>query len=224
MKLKGLLLFAALAAIASVTNASADTLLNVVPDHTVHWDLGGAPYSEILAQAFTTTSSFQNVSINAELGNDGQKLSTINAWLTTAIGPAETSADIIASTTINTSDYDSWNTIFSGLDLMPGTYYLVLSGGPTTTEGDWWGTSTTASAFESDGICYDGGAYYRFANADQLLNAPNVPFTMSSTMNLNFTVCTDPSSLATAPEPSSLALLMLGSSASLWFAKRKLAA
>jgi hypothetical protein len=57
----------------------------------------------------------------------------LDAYITTAIGPLASPANVVASTTINvvTPPGDPNNpemvALFSGLDLGPGTHYLVLA-------------------------------------------------------------------------------------------------
>ncbi len=223
MKFKGFVLLAAFAALASGINASAATVLSVSANTPVTFALGGPSYEQILAQQFIAGSALKNVSISAEVGNNGQALSTINAWLTTAIGPKETAANVIASTTIDPSSSSSMHTLFTGLTLGPGTYYLVLSGGSTfNTEADWWGTNGSATVNSADGMSYDGGDYYYYANAGQLNDAPAVSFNyLPNSLNLNFSVTGDLASPAAAPEPATEGLAMLGGAAGLLFAKRR---
>jgi hypothetical protein len=223
MKCKGFVFLAAFAALALGMNASATTVLSVSANTPVTFALGGPSYEQILAQQFIASSALKNVSVSAQVGNNGQALSTINAWLTTAIGPNETTANVIASATIAPSSSDSMQTLFSGLTLTPGTYYLVLSGGSTTdTEADWWGTNGSTAVTSADGVSYNGGDYYYYANVSQLDDAPAVNFNyLPNSLNLNSNVTGDLVSPASAPEPASEALLILGAAVGLLFAKHR---
>ena len=87
------------------------------------------------AVAWSTTSAYQNVSISAWLSGSpavsGLTTGPLEAYLTTSIGPGATSATQVASTVINVSLPSASSvevSLFSGLTLAPGTYYLVLSG------------------------------------------------------------------------------------------------
>ena len=87
------------------------------------------------ATAWSTTSAYQNVSISAWLSGSaavgGLTTGPLEAYLTTSIGPGATSATQVASTVINVSLPSASSvevSLFSGLTLAPGTYYLVLSG------------------------------------------------------------------------------------------------
>jgi hypothetical protein len=78
--------------------------------------------------SWTQTGSFSNVSIAAPLANGPDQI-----YLTNAIGPAATQQNVIASVMLpitgQTSGAASLTTLFTGLNLGPGTYYLVVQGG-----------------------------------------------------------------------------------------------
>lgn len=219
MKFKGFLLSAAVAAIATVTPAlaapvSASTMLAVSANTKAAFDLGGPDAEQIIVESFTLTSATNNVSITAEVGNHGQALSTINSWLTTSIGPAFTINNVIGWDVFYPKTIDETDTLFSGLNLDAGTYYLVMSGGSTTaTESQWYGTNFDYTTVQT-GSVYLGTSYSQSNSLPQLNDAPVVSEKSLNNLNMNFTV-------TNAPEPTSMGLAMLGSVAALWAARKK---
>ncbi len=81
-----------------------------------------------LETSWTQTGSFSNVSIAAPLANGPDQI-----YLTNSIGPSATQQNVIASVTLpitgQTSGAASLTPLFTGLNLGPGTYYLVVQGG-----------------------------------------------------------------------------------------------
>ncbi len=113
------------------TLAFADTIYsatNAPTDAPIPLCLGGDCFSQILMASWTSSVAFDNVSIFAELGADNSSAS-LTAFLTNAVGPGTTAANQIASVTLTPPFLDSPGVLlFSGLNLGPGTYYLVLTG------------------------------------------------------------------------------------------------
>jgi hypothetical protein len=95
----------------------------------------GADHVQVLYASWTQSASFSNVSISALLAGTG----TASAYLTTQIGPGTDAGDVVASTTFPFGP-PLLTTLFSGLSLGPGTYYLVIGG--TGDIGSWYGTTT----------------------------------------------------------------------------------
>jgi hypothetical protein len=84
--------------------------------------------------SWSQTSSYSNVSISAPLsgvsGGDvlaDEPYQGVNFWLMNLVGPGASAANEIASTTVYGvgSGYSAYG-IFNGLDLGPGTYYLLM--------------------------------------------------------------------------------------------------
>jgi hypothetical protein len=90
--------------------------------------------------AFSTSSAYANVTISALIS--GPATETVDAWLTTSVGPGTTAGDVITSTSLNFPGFPATLTpIFSGLALPAGTYYLTLYN-PSNTNGSWSATAT----------------------------------------------------------------------------------
>jgi hypothetical protein len=67
------------------------------------------------------------VTIAARLGNGGGR-AYLDAYLMTSIGPGTTEAHEIARTSLDLPyPHDGWVDLFTGLDLEPGTYWLVIA-------------------------------------------------------------------------------------------------
>ncbi len=99
---------------------------------------GGSGFSA--EASWSQNGAFSNVGIAAEIDPGGSTTTSHTfsgtAYLTTNIGPGATPADEIANTTFSVTGTEFnpvLTTLFTGLTLGPGTYYLVLSsaaGGP----------------------------------------------------------------------------------------------
>jgi len=78
---------------------------------------------------WTQSSGYTGVTITAELADFSSVEAHGTAYLMTQIGPGTTSADeVTAPAAISTSDFGlSSITLFSGLTLPAGTYYLVIA-------------------------------------------------------------------------------------------------
>ena len=86
-----------------------------------------------VAAGWTQTSSYQNVSIAAELNGGGGGTITGIAYLMTELGPSTTTANVLATADFTaTSPISGYPpdlvTLFNGLTIGSGTYYLVIAG------------------------------------------------------------------------------------------------
>jgi uncharacterized protein (TIGR03437 family) len=108
--------------------------------------------------SWTQTGTYSNVSISAALANGPD-----NVFLTNKIGPGTTAANVIASATPaiagQTSGAASLTTLFTGLTLGPGTYYLVVQGG------DWDEVDTAGTSTLAPGITLSGTDFALTPNA-----------------------------------------------------------
>ena len=161
----------------------------------------------LLTAAWSQSDTFSDVSIAAKLdGANGTVSGT--AYLTTRIGPGTTTADEIARHDYSISSpvfQPELETLFSGLTLRPGTYYLVLSGSATALGGGWEVTSqifpTMAPGVE---VAYrDGNSYYPFAAYPPATQFPAETASDFSDQYLQFSV-------SVVPEPGTAALAFLG--------------
>lgn len=96
-------------------------------------------FDELSAISWTQTGSYSNVDILANIANTSSGTATATAYLMTQIGAGTTAAEeVVAPVTASITGNPGLNamtTIFSGLTLGPGTYYLVLD--PNSTDFQW---------------------------------------------------------------------------------------
>jgi hypothetical protein len=127
----------------AVANGSATT-----PDLEC---LGVSCVSQVLMASWTSSFSFNNVSIFGEVSGDPTSIMT--AYLTTQIGPGTTVADQIASAILTPPSADTTGVLLlSGLNLGPGTYYLVLSGPATGNADSYWYSYNTPTVSAAPGV------------------------------------------------------------------------
>jgi hypothetical protein len=160
--------------------------------------------NRVMETSFTTTSSYSNVAISANVQNIAGTIA--GAWLTTQIGPGATSAEQIATTTIPLSNGGDVS-LFSGLNLNPGIYYLVLSfnsGGLASV----WNVQPSASPVTLDsGVTLGASMIGTFADFPAF--GPSETFSgLSSTgaSNADHFMFSVTGTSSTTPEPSSVAL------------------
>jgi hypothetical protein len=113
--------------------------------------LGGSS-DQVIAQSWTMSTAAYGVSISVPLstGISGEP-ALIDAFLVDQIGSGTTAADQLAFASFSLSDAQNSPaelTVFSGIDLGPGTYYLVLTGFPETASNEFgvWHLPTGGSA------------------------------------------------------------------------------
>jgi hypothetical protein len=131
----------------SVSSMHGDNLLSVSGPNDGAGLLGtaGPGVAQALGFSWTQTNTYTNMSITALLENEPFEGT---AYLTTAIGPGTTSAEEVteASVTVggNSGDY-SFEDLFSGLTLGPGTYYITVFGSGASA----WGADCDPTLFSS---------------------------------------------------------------------------
>lgn len=90
-------------------------------------EFGGTTPNGGIYTAFSLGSSYSDVSISAPLGAVFAPF-TVNAYLTTQIGPQATLSDQVAATSFTLSPLDDgWVTLFTGLNLPADDYYLIIA-------------------------------------------------------------------------------------------------
>jgi hypothetical protein len=169
--------------------------------------------------SWTTTSELTNV--NIFLGIIGDPRLSAMAYLTTNIGPGTTTADQVAATSFYFPATSSLVRVFSGLTLVPGTYYLTVQGlstgigldGPF--EGEWVGifpsVNITDPSISLNGLFDGHDTSASYPPADQ----------MSQDTRINYQYQYMVTGYA-VPEPSTLSLLgIIGMPVFLFF-RRKL--
>ena len=104
----------------------------VIPANRGSFFLGGE-FSNVVLIRWTQTASFSNIVIDASLVSIDDSFRSGTAYLMNAIGPGTTTASEVLAPANFTAPVGSpfgpvpLTTLFSGLTLGPGTYYLVLA-------------------------------------------------------------------------------------------------
>ena len=173
---------------------------------------------ESLAASWTETGSYSNVDITVKLLVDTAfPLGEVTAYLTNEIGPGTTTADeIVPSFTFpavaGPFPFQPTFTVFQGLTLSPGTYYLTLfSDAPTFNTPVAWSVASHSTSIETGpGVTRnsDLSSFGKSQNAFSPASAYS-PLPFDSEDPLEFSVTGTPNS-TTVPEPSSLSLIALG--------------
>src|SRR4051794_2599852 len=153
---------------AAITSIAGILLACSFPCHAAAEPLiqyGGSPSayfsSPDLAIGWHQSSSTQGVTISATLGlyqstsrsSDATRIAT--AYLTTALGPGTNSGNLVSTNTVlvgGSPNTSSAYTLFSGLNLSPGSYYLTISEGNDV----GWLTSSSPSLYQASGDSYLG--------------------------------------------------------------------
>jgi hypothetical protein len=179
-------------------------------DETTHFTLGDIA-NQVLETSWTSTVGFSSVSITAGVGTDG---GAITAFLTTAVGPEEDGADVVATDTFTPGGVGpETDTLFSGLTLGPGTYFLVLS----SPDALWYGNQSAPSPTTAAGVTFNGQGV-----ANDTTSGAKPPGN-TFTANTNDSLFADVTGTA-VPEPGSIGLVLAGGLAGLWLWKRSLPA
>jgi hypothetical protein len=220
------LLVGALVAFSSY--AYGDTIVSVsdsaIPADRADFFLGGQ-FRNVVATSWTLTANFSNVTIDASLVSNDDTFRDGTAYLMNAIGPGTTAASEFVAPAIFTAPVGNQfgpvplTVLFSGLDLGPGTYFLVLSapfqdktfGSPLR-----WQIPTdpviTTAASATDGTPFLANTFYTTVN----------PFPPAS----SFLIAEQPMfDVITTPEPKSSVLVLISVAMLMlcrrWFPRRK---
>lgn len=168
---------------------------------------------------WTQTGTYTNVSISADVnivGTPGdppiKPTDTGLSFLTTQVGAGTTTADEIASGTFaGTSNWGdnphpNWITLFTGLTLGPGTYYLTLD---TLGYGGGWRVDTSSDLPALGSGVTPAGSLYGYCNGS--LTYPCGGYAPASTLYADppYQLRVDVEG-TTVPEPSSLFLVGIG--------------
>lgn len=161
---------------------------------------------------FTLGGSYSNVAIAASLISTVQG-QTGTAFLMNQVGPGTTVANQLAAGAFNfvfNADLQtvSYVSLFSGLTLGPGTYYVVMASNSANTvaQGITVGTGVTYST--APGTTVGVPQFTSGANLNAIYPPASI-WTNSATGNRFFTVTGDPLGSA-VPEPATLLLLGAG--------------
>ena len=187
-------------ALVIAASANGATLMEVAPGGP--FAFSGPPIGFKAAQAvgFSLDKAYTNITIEAAIGGTAA-FPAGQAYLTTAIGPAATQSNELHSTAVN---YPVANigslplmTIFSGLSLGAGDYFLVFETPQTTASNiAGWGLGNAVST--ANGITFLGS----FGRVPSAAYAPSSSFGQVTDTHHRFRVTGD----AAVPEPATLAL------------------
>lgn len=183
-------------------SAQAGTLLEVGPGGPAVFASAPIGLTAAYASGFTLDQTYTNVQIDAIIGTTGRSYPAGEAYLTTNIGPTATVADEIDSRSIAfpviaTLTSGSFVSIFSGLTLDAGTYYLVIKtpeGNSTDPIGMALGTAVTTAP----GISFVGD----YGRVPAAVYGPSSAFGEYTSSNYRIRVSGDPA----VPEPATMAL------------------
>jgi hypothetical protein len=208
-----LLAFAPIVPAATIVSA----VDNGVPN-SMQLNLPGSATTAAAVVSWTQASAFTNVNVEAYLFGGGSPNEQYTAYLTNAIGPAATAVNNIAPPITNVSQTfvapapGTPTTLFSGLSLGAGTYYLVIQSLNTSSGGFMWESKAGLSPTFGAGV--SGGQFY-LASSDAAYGLLNAGFAPGSVFaepfiggSVMYTVTGEASSAT--PEPLSLGLCGAG--------------
>jgi len=182
----------------------------------------GAGFGVILAVGWKQTVAAHNVSVCVPFYFEPPAgSSSVTAYLTTAIGPGATVANQVATSTVTITPSSGPSVsycVFSGLDLAPGSYYLVINTGNQGIVWDGNLPATDRSTFVAPGFTVLGSfglqAFSALSGYDPSdLFVPLTGFSpsnMQESAALKFTLSGDTASPPAVPAPASGGLALLG--------------
>jgi len=141
--------------LAAALPAAADTIVSVTGTNA----FGETNLNYV---SWTQTGGFSNVSIAADLFVSSGTVPT-NAYLTTQVGAGTTVAQQVAATSLSISNtVPALTTLFTGLTLNPGTYYLVINPtGPNAGNLEWQALNNPAVVVTANGVTLNPqGAFF----------------------------------------------------------------
>ena len=198
----------------------AGTIVSVLGNPEGPGSLDSSSTGQIAEVSWSQATAMSNVSIQAALfGAFGPNdVEHVQAYLTNAIGPGTTAANVFAfnSVVVNNEPWGQfppvWTTLFSGLNLSAGTYYLVL--GSTDFTAWYFAVDTSSTGGQpitittAPGVTYNGTlAVWNTAccgTIDSAFLPASSGWRSDGDQNV-FQVTGD-----TVPEPGTFALLLTG--------------
>jgi hypothetical protein len=177
---------------------------------------GQAILASPVGESWTQTGAYTGVTISANLIGGAGKTAT--AYLMNQIGPGTTALnEVTAPFLISDSIAASTSiTLFSGLTLSAGTYYLLIDGTNAPNPLGWPGTISPTYT-EDGGV---SGVQELGVSGTEASFSPASTFSTTSTA-VFFTVTGTPGATSTAPEPGTLAMLGVGCAGLIVVARRR---
>lgn len=205
---KILLVFSVLSFCGLIPLAQADTIVSVglgVPGAPAI----GSEANQYLVMSWTSPQAYTNVEISAYVFTTDLNYANATAYLTTAIGPSSDPSTLVASASLTLPYMFSYPsaelTLFSGLTLGPGTYYLVLAAPSEGGNVRGWLNGDPNSIVTAPGVSVIQKALitgYGWANTSY---PPASDFSHEYGAPLAFDVTATP-----VPEPATILLIALG--------------
>ena len=133
-----------LCAFAAVSHLHADVIVSLTGTSAGGGSSLGGIFPQVLVSSWSSVNAYSDVTVSAELGTF-DPTTTGTAYLMNMIGPGTTTANQIATADYTVSSPNSTLIpLFTELDLLPGSYYLVLTG-PTNGNAFWRQTFNDAT-------------------------------------------------------------------------------
>lgn len=166
--------------------------------------------AEALEVSWTSTNSYDYVSVSVSLGQVSAPAVTGTAYLTTQIGAGTTAASEVGRANFTFPNPTGGTVqLFNNLSLGPGTYFLVLYS--TSAIGGGWSVASPPTQITDNGVTIGGSGYFYDPGYAAVFGpfpyAPVVPFSpLFSPEALVFSVDGSPTSPGNVPEPSCIYL------------------
>lgn len=178
----------------------------------------------VIEEGWGQNQGYSNVTISAPLNDLGGSFPNFTAYLTKAIGAGTTAAQEIAHATIAAPNVSTatttFQTIFSGLTLPPGNYYLTIYGDPAepVLGPQCWTSSAGAAVLTGDtGIRYLGAQQIKGVAAYPPASSGTLVGNAPAYLQVTGTVITPPAITKTFGASSSQLVLLPNGSTSLTF-------
>ena len=171
--------------------------------------VGGAN-NQYLAVSWTQTGTFTDVVISALIGTNNPNVNQGTAWLTQSIGPGAAPGSELAQTAVVFPDFSVpyATTVFSGLTLGPGTWYLLMSAAPNFSNG--WGQGSPGSAVTGAGVTLNE-AIFTYGALANFAYPPASDFVVINQGGSGLAFSVEGTEvIGTVPEPASLVLTGTG--------------
>lgn len=220
MKSMRLLSVSMMLTLCAVPAVFGGTIISSTGTPDINWTLGGGG-QQVVEAAWSATGGYSNVSISAEVGDNNLVGSSITAFLTNAIGPSETVANQLATVTFVPLSNDEVDTLFSGLTLGAGNYYLVLDDLLPTEDAAWWGIMTGGATITTDGGVTFGGEGFDDTGQSSPTNQANPPASVFVAQDLGLMFQVTGDAVSATPEPGSVGLMLVAGLAGFGLWKRR---
>ena len=198
-------------------NALADVVYSVTPGSNgadSNISLENHVIQQIGYGSWAQIGSYTGVTIQAVLADGSNENATGTAYLSTSIGSGATALFTDPFSFPNSGQ--ATLTLFSGLSLGPGTYYLVLAANFDNLDTAWL-SSTNAVITMASGVSGNGFGVAGFANVD----SGDPPASTWTALNENLLFSVTGTQSGATPEPPALILLGSGLMSLAFFLRRR---